>query len=279
MNIYTKYNIIINNKKINNFLIKNNLTNCYSILLLCLLKGYTRFNLYNKKIIQSTDYSKLPFENKSKSIDKDFISLLNENKTNRIIFENSEFYELIILEFLQCFYHIKQQNGIASFMHLYRILERISYALPLIYAKSTNNFTKTYELLKKFFANSDCHTGELSFFKNSLKHILDDMESQFPFDLKFNVQLKSWLGNYILDNHSISNNQITFNLPTEKLLDLIVSLRNGLFHSLSGKPHISLKTMPFPNDELLNNIENFLNAISFITYKIVETNYTSLSSN
>lgn len=192
MDIVAKYCIKITNAEIQKCLTERGLDSI-AIYLLSLLKGYTEYVIDNRNIEQKINYSIYQYKRNNKSTSQNFIHLLTAITDKKTIFENSEFYTSVTVEFLQCFYYKKQHNGIASFMHIYRILERISYALPLIYAKSTKDFSKTYESLKKFFSNSDSHTGELSFFKKSLKYILDDIEVTFDFDFYFNTELKAWL--------------------------------------------------------------------------------------
>ena len=274
MDIITKYHIKITNAEIQRHLTERGL-NSIAIYLLSLLKGYAEYTIDNKSVEQKVNYSIYQCKKNNKSTLKDFIQLFTAITDKKTIFENSGFYTIVTVEFLQCFYYKKQHNGIASFMHIYRILERISYALPLIYAKSANDFSKTYESLKKFFSNSDSHTGELSFFKKSLGYILDDIEITFDFDFYFNTELKTWLDTTSMkDSYVVNTNNITVNIKTVQLLELIILLRNGLFHCLSGKSHISLLAMPNPDKILLKNMDNFINAVSYIICKIIEKQFT-----
>ena len=58
--------------------------------------------------------------------------------------QNKKFYENFLYELSSFFIHKKQKSHTAAFIHLYRSLEYISYAFPMIYASRANDFAKTF---------------------------------------------------------------------------------------------------------------------------------------
>jgi hypothetical protein len=61
--------------------------------------------------------------------------------------ENMVFWEDIKGELCLCLVAEKQERHLHAFLHLYRVLERISVALPLVYASTKPDYKKAMALL------------------------------------------------------------------------------------------------------------------------------------
>src|SRR5690606_30127887 len=111
------------------------------------------------------------------------------NKTKR---ENIQYYTLLLEEF--CSYFIsKQRNSFTKgFLHLYRIIEFISYSFPLIYSSYSRDYYGTFNQLKNYFSEKN----ELSFFDSFIKKVLDEtlLDSELEFDF-------SMLDSYLSKNY------------------------------------------------------------------------------
>ena len=81
------------------------------------------------------------------------------------LLQNQKFFERLTQEFNNYYFYQNRRSFTTAFAFIYRILETISYAFPLIYATKTNDFRGTYTLLKDYMSgNKD--KGELGFFKS-----------------------------------------------------------------------------------------------------------------
>ena len=84
------------------------------------------------------------------------------------LLQNQKFFERLTQEFNNYYFYQNRRSFTTAFAFIYRILETISYAFPLIYATKTNDFRGTYTLLKDYMSgNKD--KGELGFFKSFIK--------------------------------------------------------------------------------------------------------------
>lgn len=81
---------------------------------------------------------------------------------------NKKFYTNIKHELVNSIIAITNNNHLESFLFSYRILEGISYSLPLIYMSKAKEFEKTYKALQNFISAKD-DDGELTYFKKFLK--------------------------------------------------------------------------------------------------------------
>lgn len=157
--------------------------------------------------------------------------------------ENRKFYEAILSDTIHLIALREQEKHTASFVLTYRLLERISYAFPLIYTSKTNDFLKTYDNLKKMLAKKDSK-GELGFFRAFIHETINDKSLlqnyiELPLsDLKAHHQedvykaLQDIVDEKIIDSSSIFPDTLSIKYP--EMGSFIITLRNGCFHNLNG---------------------------------------------
>lgn len=199
-----------------------------------------------------------------------------------IRFQNQAFYEDVANE-LAAYFHKKTISPLAAFLHIYRILERISYIFPLTYVSSAQNYTGTFTTLKNYFKNPE---SELGFFRV----FLDDF-------LKTDVLFQSGNANFLFQHTYPDINEKQFKLLKRligskiaaeapynsisikyaDLLELIITLRNRYFHFKSADVSNITQKEIIEEDiffAMLN--DTFLNWIAYIFFKIIAHNMSRM---
>ena len=281
MSLLVNYELIPRFKYIQQFLDSRHYQKIPQILLILLLKGSFNISKYSssQKIEQNIDYSILgTCKNNSRAI-RSFIENVRQNDGKLYFSQNFRFYKLLLLEFISCLIATRNDNGVASLVHIYRILEGISFALPLLYIKKSNDYLHTYAHFKKFFDQSNQDFGELKFLQIALDSILNDQEKRFTFTYELENSEKKALYQCLKDFKNIDKNNlqndeyIRFDLSINETINFIVRLRNSFFHALSGKHHISLDQLHYPDLTFIKLSTNFINALSYISIKTTEYLY------
>lgn len=137
--------------------------------------NYTQFGLKcNRKKINKTMSCYLP---EGYSVE-DFSKYIDNNK-----WKNKVFFDDIALELTNCLYYYKKGNNTLAFVYLYRYLETVSFAFPQIYASREADFRRTYVSLQDFF-KADKDMGELKFFKNFCRKLLNDNYGNTKLEVK-----------------------------------------------------------------------------------------------
>lgn len=255
-------------------------TNPYNqipVVMLCiLLKGGFSIEKISitKKIEQNIDYTILGAPLCIPRKLSNYVLQITTPHPQQKLFENFPFYKNILVEFCACLHAEKHKLGVISMLHVYRILERISYALPLIYAKKSDDYRHTYDTIKSFFDVSDSKVGELGFFKQSLGTILDSTDKSFLFkfeleDIEKNA-LRFCFKGFDSRIFVINGNLVNFELSIFDTIRLLINARNFFFHALSGKHHISLEELIEPDKTFHKLTPNFINALGFLISKVAE---------
>lgn len=175
----------------------------------------------------------------SEDTTSDDISVFIENTK----YVNRSFYSTILSEISQFILHSKRGSHTSAFIYVYRILEKISYAFPLIYASKTQDFLKSFGQLKDLMVG-DSEKKELGFFKTFVNMLYkDDSISDTSVDIKFDTtdsdvreqmfkSIKEVIGNAIIHADTIE-----FDMLSIKYCDMgsfIINVRNRFFHNLNG---------------------------------------------
>lgn len=221
----------------------------YKLALIRLLTGTLniRCNFQNKVIKQRINYSIL-LCSRNKQISSNTIKQairpkkIRDLKLNlKNIAKNYTFYKELFFEFSNYFLRKEQENQVAAFLHLYRILESIAYCFPLIWAAKATDYFGTFDKLKTYF--NDPKTGELMVFRR----FIDDVIDQPLLDTQVTINISSihqdWQKKYFLtifNNVDVSdlvsyNNYTDITVKCHCLLELVIKFRNQYFHFLSGK--------------------------------------------
>ncbi|ENF3463123.1 hypothetical protein SM871_004157 [Yersinia enterocolitica] len=90
-------------------------------------------------------------------------------------FTNVKFYENILSEVSQFILHTGRGSHTSAFIYVYRILEKISYAFPLIYCQQTSDYLRSFSQLKDMMIG-DKDKSELGFFKVFINNLFEESD-------------------------------------------------------------------------------------------------------
>ncbi|UOQ78675.1 hypothetical protein MUN84_09145 [Hymenobacter sp. 5516J-16] len=228
------------------------------LILLRLMLGTIKVknNLNGLTIRQNTNYCSQDFSQWQSLSRKSIINFLSaegidldsmhDYYSKSITFGNKKFYKSILLELSNYIYQKQKDSHATAFLHLYRIIELISYSFPLVYSSRATSYEKTFNNLKDYFHKVD---SELNFFKQFVNgHLFKDNAALLDISLNIpitapNQDLQEQYFKAIkklCDNNSKSipisgsTNYSEIIITRRGLTSLIYDLRNRYFHLLTG---------------------------------------------
>lgn len=258
--------------------------------LLRLLLGSARIVKEGRALRQTTNYSLVPFVLQNASgrdsvaqFCSDYgVRLDSTSLIKKSLSDNRKFFRDILVEFSHYFLHTERASHLAAFVSLYRVLERMSYSLPLLYCSTQRDFTKTFEELKRFFSGVK---GELGFFRNFIN--LGSLVGRETLDILCEINFVSSFGREqayfdatkrCFDKfHIEDSSRAHFGVKFKDVGELLVAVRNRYFHLMSGgwKENISLTEIQDADEffESLNPV--FCNFLAVVTLSIIAHKYSS----
>lgn len=196
---------------------------------------------------------------------------------------NKDFYESIEPELIKCLISNEKGDYFQSFFYLYRVLEGISYTIPLIYVSKNKNYDKTFSQLQSFFGKDK--DGELKFFRKFICATFKDEDFfNASYTLDFNSikieELRSEYYNIYVDRipdscilDSTENEYIEVSFIG--LYDFIIAMRNRYFHLKKGswQENISSTKVLYPDFFFKPVMKKSINWIGLILFEIIKFDY------
>lgn len=189
---------------------------------------------------------------------------------------NFSLFNDLLVEFSYFYLNTNQGNHTSAFIHLFRILEYISYSFPLVHASTSKNYYGTFNSLKSFFTQDG---GELNFlikFVNKLFETDPILNTMVDIEVRHitepAIQTKIYKGYKKVLNWDI----ITFDDTTEifsfeyqHFIEIIRSLRNRYFHfAIGGQKNIRSSEIEYP-DLFFKQINIYaINWLSIVYFEI-----------
>lgn len=205
----------------------------------------------SKSFYQKENYFSSDFKGYGQRWEVKFPQLIAENYTSEDLakyidshrLKNKTFYKSILSELSYYFYYQNKNIHSSSFVYLYRALEHVSYAFPMIYASKTDDFGKTFKFLKELMSG-DKNAGELGFFKSFVKTMYSDdaiYESSVDFPILLSTESEQNTTFHIL-KELCSGEMIAESTDSPRLLSIkyievgsfIITIRNRFFHYMNG---------------------------------------------
>jgi hypothetical protein len=187
------------------------------------------------------------------------------------------FFDELFDEYSRFFYHTKKALHVQAFLHLYRILERVSYSFPIAYAATSHDYKGTFAQLRNYLTSAK--DGELRFFNGFIFHVIPasvrtgvvkfDVSSNDPANRPAHfASLLSTVKAAEIHQQSPGN---WIEVEYEKVISILIDLRNRYFHFGSGVPqNLTGKNLPDP-DEFFGSInEVFANWLTYIYFRVIE---------
>lgn len=191
---------------------------------------------------------------------KGFISRITEDSASRADFlrefsrlkrDNVEFYKNLRQEICHCIVALLDESYVESFVYLYRSIEKIAIAFPLLYISSIPDFHKAKEALESLFKSD---SGELAFaskFANLLsknREYLSEYKVSFYTEIEnvdeFNILIKELnrcCPDTFKEDTEVYEDEGYFSMDFSQIPSLIVNVRNRLFHnSNSGQANFNI---------------------------------------
>ena len=239
-----------------------------------------------------TNYNKLPHSKNTKMSSKpirECFDTYDVEKINNYLLDNNGhnrlYNESLLLESTHLITSKMRKDFLSSFVHLYRIIEFISYSFPLIHTSKSKNYFNSFDSLQKYFSNEG---GELKFLNRFVSSIFEnkpesDLEAEFNIP-GFNDTMRSDLYRSIkriLDKKQsiirYDDSLYQFHVKYIDLIDLIVFIRNRYFHFTTGSGMKNFKSSELIDPNLFFEIviDNSFNWISRIYFEILMENITN----
>lgn len=269
--------------------IPQNAESSYQYLLIRLLLGTATVSRGNTRSKQATDYSSLPATDQTKTpaiAVKDFLASYSiGGSVKRLIkltrSDNREFYREILSEFLNYKIQTARGNNTSAFVFLYRILERISYSVPLLYTSTQSDFQGTFKDLKSIL-NPDIE-GELGLFKKFLEkgRFIDSIKLQVAQKISFSTVSGHGAGYYNLtcerykkfSGTDKANQEVE--IKFSEIPEFLIAIRNRFFHSRTGDGKKNITTIEMPDsDEYFGKINPVIASfLAIVTLQTIAAKY------
>ena len=249
-----------------------------------LIAGFLNLKYRNKIIHQNSNYCCLGIEKRTKEKETlgELYDIILEDNSNQYFLNNrtnNSLFKILFNELALFFIAKKKSNHIEAFVHLYRIIEKMSIMFPLIYFKQSSNFKNVFNDIKLLIAND---AGGLKFYKNFQNTIFSDrafLDNSINFDFYIETEeefrdLKSIYENLLdkgLPGVSFINKK-TFVVPFGKIIDFAIIIRNRYFHLSIEHPYniepVNLDMNMF-FESINDNILNWIGVVYYEMFKIL----------
>lgn len=202
---------------------------------------------------------------------------------------NKKFFESLLIELSHFCLHHNFDHHTAAFVYIYRILEKISYPFPLLYASQTDDYKNSYGLLKEYFGeNKGSKKGELGFFKSFIQKTYEgqgigetSVDFNFAVIADFDVRkkifqkLKQLCPDSMIHQATVENELLAVKFT--EMSSFIITVRNRFFHQFNrGDAN-------FEDDEIYDSEEFFLilnvkcaGWIGMVYFEILKKSYSSI---
>lgn len=236
----------------------------FQFILVRLLIGPVKIFSVATKVVQSKNLSTVPdsiqVEKRGSAAFKIFASNYRLDLTpaqfiRKTISKNRSFYQDVLSEFSSHLIQSERKSHVAAFVFLYRLLERLSYSVPLLYTKSSHDFLGTFKSLQAMLA-ADA-SGELGFFKKFLNQgdFIDKTILDTTYTIDFSLcndrgKHSKTIDTLFSDFDSKDPSIYKFTIKFRDVQSLLVTLRNRFLHKRTGdgQQNISIKDLGDPDD-------------------------------
>ncbi|WP_085909986.1 hypothetical protein [Kiloniella majae] len=197
--------------------------------------------------------------------------------------KNHDFWEELRNELLFCIFAKKRDRNVEAFLHLYRMLELISVALPLIYARKLDDYRDAMKFIKSLSKNNrDSDLAVLRYFTEEIakgNSTFSRLQIDYSFDgidTRVATEIETQLSKYIFSDEKIKhtffmtpNEGVSVGFSSVSLF--IASCRNRLFHNASTKNNFKLDPLHGAEPICSVLIEPSLNWFGIILSEIMKS--------
>lgn len=251
----------------------------------------------DKKYKLDVNYFFMPFSKNEKFNQKTLVDILPDEmdlKQMADVFlrlnKNKEFYELIRTEVVNCVIARQKGRYLESFLFLYRILEGISYSIPLMYTAKSKSFRKSFKALQKYMPKNAID-GEIVFFKKFINEVynqegfyrstmdikLDDIDIEELRPIYYEIYKNKLKDESIMNDIEDEELQVSF----IGFFEFMIELRNRYFHFLQGSWHDNISTTQiiYPDVFFKPIIDLGINWVAIVLYEVIKFDIEQLDKN
>jgi hypothetical protein len=201
--------------------------------------------------------------------------LVSSNPRNIPLFKD------LINEYCYYYYYTFKRLDTLAYIHVYRILERMSYTFPMLYASKAKDYIGTFNKLQNFFKGAN---SELKFFNLFIEDFFEEefLDYRVKFSITaFNQDIREKYYKTIMmlctsNDPTIAikacNEHTDITIENRDTLNLLIHLRNRYFHFGSGgQRNIKSSEMVEPHDFYRIVNDHFINWLSVVYFNIVKS--------
>lgn len=243
-----------------------------------------------KNYLFRNNYLELPFQkndNLKQSVILDCfpdeVTLNDLSKYFRKSRTNQSFYETIEVELIKCLIANEKKDFLESFFYLYRVIEGISYSIPLIYTSKSKSYKKSYSSLKSFFGGKD--ESELAFFKKFIKEIFHN-EDFFKTTVDINlmdIEIEELRTEYYnLYSKYLQPDQVKDSTESEEIkvsfvgfYEFLITIRCRFFHFAQGtwQENLTSTEVLYADFFFQPLVDLGLNWVSVILFEVLKVDF------
>lgn len=174
---------------------------------------------------------------------------------------HQNYFNKILLELIEFFCRARKGNHTLAFLHAYRLLERMAFVFPLLYAVRSASYPGAFSTLKEFFKGGV--DSELALLRKFQNEALDASQREAPSDLDFSAiepavahAAFAVVRRCVGDSDVLSDAFPVLTIKSGSLLSLLINIRNRYFHfSVSNEANISVDEIGDSDDffEVIND--------------------------
>jgi len=262
----------------------------YQYVLSRLLIGSLSFRFSDRNVLQKIDHSKMPSAPQLLPPGKAFSKFMSDymlaGDSAKFIgvtsADNRAFFQDVLSEFSNYFYHSSRGGNTSAFVFIYRILERCSYSVPLLYTALARDFVGTFNSLKDQL--SEEKMGELGLFKKFINEgkFIDAaiLDSEFTIKFSSSYDLEENYISVINKNFGSKCQMIDiagrqFTVKFRDVIELLIVVRNRFFHFGTGAGKNNIRSVSVINsDEFFSALNKvFASFMAVVVLKIISHHY------
>lgn len=280
--------------------VNNNSNDIDEVIFIRLLSGtidFTNLDLNLKQIKQRINYFKFTFDRNLRAT-PGVLTDINQALTNNSIINNyfrsssnRTFFNELKHELSCFFYYQNNKFYTTAFIHLYRILEYMSFSFPLLYTSLSNDFKTSFQNLKELFKENS-NGSELNFHSLFFKQLFDTNDPLIPYNNSVNIDFSILGSNDFINIKTAFDNIIQSEKKLQKALNsgdininissqiitikfnlmhtLIIVIRNRFFHYSLSHPN-NISSTYFVSEFFFEIFNDYtLNWIAYIFGEILE---------
>lgn len=184
------------------------------------------------------------------AFDGDFTIQQMDSYLNFVQLRNRGFWDRLNGELCLALFCERKGEQAKAFLHIYRLLEMVSVALPLFYASAEHDYQRALSFLKALPENP--RDGDLAIMKKFVSEVarkggfedhnitIPYSKGDFGWDARYEAQIQAYVINAERLTTSLEVASKEISVPFSEFPSFFVSFRNRLFHNTLSQGNFNL---------------------------------------